>query len=109
MNWRSAWNQPKDRDSMRAQNVVRIVVGTAIILAVPLVAMFFTDEVQWTSFDFAMAGALLFAAGLTYEVAASSTRKSRYKIAIGTALAAMLVLIWLHLAVGIIPGVPGGR
>ena len=94
---------------MRAQNVVRIVVGTAVILAVPLVAMLFTDEVQWTSFDFTMAGALLFAAGLTYEVAASSTRNPRYKIAIATAVATMLVLIWLHLAVGIIPGVPGGR
>ena len=70
--------------------------------------MQFTDEVRWTWFDFAVASTLLLAAGLTYAIAARRTQNSRRKLAIGIAVAAVLFIVWAQLAVGIIPGLPGG-
>jgi hypothetical protein len=93
---------------MKSKYVACIGIGIVAILAMPLVAMLFTEEVQWTLFDFVIAGALLLVAGLTYGFAASRARNPRYKIAIGIAVTAVFLIVWAQLAVGIIPGVPGG-
>lgn len=82
-------------------NSVRIVLVTALILLIPLVAMQFTDEVQWTLFDFVVAAVLLLSAGFAYEF----LRKKfgpRYRIMIGVGVLAVLLFIWAQLAVGII-------
>jgi hypothetical protein len=64
--------------------------------------MQFTDEVAWDETDFAVAGALIFAVGVTYELAVRMTHNNAYRAAVGVALAAAFILIWLNLAVGII-------
>lgn len=88
--------------STRYRALVRIVLATALILLLPLVAMRFTDEVVWDLADFAVAGALLIAAGLTFELVARKVRGSAYRAAVAIAVAAALLLIWINLAVGII-------
>ena len=40
----------------------------ALVLLMPLVAIQFTEEVNWSLFDFAYMGALLFGTGLAYEL-----------------------------------------
>jgi hypothetical protein len=52
------------RRERAASPVLRIAFGTALILLVPLVAMQFTDEVNWGVADFVLAGALLGGTGL---------------------------------------------
>ena len=56
------------------QNITRRLivwaVVVALILLIPLVAMQFTSEVNWTLSDFVFAGVLLFGTGLTYELVA---------------------------------------
>lgn len=47
----------------------RVALATALLLLVPLLAMLFTDRIAWGPGDFAMAGILLFGAGLAYEFA----------------------------------------
>ena len=74
----------------------------ALVLMVPLVAMQFTDEVVWTLDDFIFAGVLLGSVGLTYELAARMTGNTAYRVAVGLALAAALLLVWVNGAVGII-------
>ena len=64
--------------------------------------MQFTDEVVWGLADFAVAGALLFGAGLMYELIARKMDNIAYRIAVGIAVATALFLIWMNLAVGII-------
>lgn len=81
----------------------RAVWATAALLwCVPWVAMRFTREVNWDLADFAVFGALLFAACGTYDLAASATGNRAYRAASGVALAAAFLLIWVNLAVGII-------
>jgi hypothetical protein len=83
------------------KHLIVIVLVTALILLVPLLAMQFTDEVAWDLFDFAAAGALLLGTGVMYEIAARKVSNNRYRTAIGVALAVALLLVWAELAVGI--------
>lgn len=81
---------------------MRAAIVTALLLLVPLLAMQVTDEVRWDLPDFIVAGALLFGTGLAYELAAKKTASVAYRMAIGVALAAALILVWANLAVGVI-------
>ncbi|NIW09304.1 MAG: hypothetical protein GWN33_01400 [Gammaproteobacteria bacterium] len=71
-------------------------------MLLPLLAMQITDEVVWDLADFAVAGALLVGTGLMYELAARKAGNIAYRAAVGVALAAALLLVWINLAVGII-------
>jgi len=84
------------------KSIVRITLATAFILLLPLVAMLFTDAVGWDLTDFVVAGALLFGAGLTYELVARKARSIPHRAAIGLAVATALMLVWMNLAVGLI-------
>ena len=77
--------------------------GTAaIMLLLPLIAMQFTDEVNWDASDFIVFGVMLVAAGGAFELAARMTPNKAYRAAVGVALAAGFMLIWVNGAVGII-------
>ena len=83
----------------------RLIVWAAVvafILLIPLVAMQFTEEVNWDLFDFAFMGALLFGTGLAYELVARKGGTFAYRIAVGVALVAAFLLVWVNGAVGII-------
>jgi len=87
---------------MRNKNIIRIALGTAFILLLPLLAMLFTNQVVWDLTDFIVAGALIFGTGLAYELVARKAGTRAYRVAVGMALAAALLLVWMNLAVGII-------
>jgi hypothetical protein len=91
----------KERSTMLARNTYRSVVGvalaTAFILLLPLLA-----APAWTLADFVIAGALIFGTGLTYELVARKAGNIAYRFAVGVALAAAFLLVWINLAVGII-------
>jgi hypothetical protein len=96
----------KHKSAYRSARGVALV--TASILLLPLVAMQFTDEVVWNLADFAVAGFLLFSAGLTYELVARKGGNAAYRVAVGLAVAAALMLVWSIGAVGVI-GEEGDR
>ena len=85
---------------MKAYSIFRIIVGTALILLVPLVAMLFTDEVRWNWFDFAVIGCLLIGAGLLYELITTKLG-SKYRAVMVVVFIAAILLVWAELAVGI--------
>jgi hypothetical protein len=91
----------KERSTMLARNAYRSVVGvalaTAFILLVPLLT-----APAWNLFDFVFAGALIFGTGLTFVLVASKAGNIAYRAAVGVALAAAFILVWLTGAVGII-------
>jgi hypothetical protein len=76
--------------------------AAALVLLLPLVAMQFTDEVNWDVADFVLAGALLVGVGVPYELAVRKTGDPAYRAAVGVALAAAFLLVWVNGAVGII-------
>ena len=87
---------------MRKRNIIGFAAATILILLVPLVAMQFTREVNWSVTDFLVAGALLFGTGLAYEFIAARLAKTSHRMAAGVVLAAVLLLVWAQFAVGIL-------
>ncbi|MGV8815924.1 MAG: hypothetical protein ACOH2D_17630 [Gelidibacter sp.] len=78
------------------------ILATAIaLLLIPLIAMSFTNDVNWKIFDFLVAGILLIGTGLTLEFILRKIKTLRFRILFGIALFALLFLIWAELAVGI--------
>lgn len=84
------------------KNLLRVMLVTAALLAVPLVAMRFTDDVNWSVADFVVAAAVLLGAGLGFELVARRARSHAYRLATALAFGAALLLIWINLAVGLI-------
>jgi hypothetical protein len=91
----------KERSTTLDRNTYRSVVGvalaTAFILLLPLLA-----APAWSLADFVVAGGLIFGTGLTYVLVARRAGKIAYRAAVGVALAAALLLVWINLAVGVI-------
>ncbi len=73
-----------------------------LILLMPLAAMQFTEALAWDGADFALLGAMLFAACGACELAARTSGGTAYRAATTIAVAAALLLVWLNLAVGLI-------
>ena len=90
------------------RSTIGIVLAAASILLVPLLAMQITDAVVWDLADFAVAGALLVGTGLMFRMAARKAGNNAYRAAVGVALAAAFILVWLVGAVGVI-GEDGDR
>ncbi|HEV2094221.1 MAG TPA: hypothetical protein VGR18_13750 [Rubrobacter sp.] len=97
----SLYTALKERSTVLARNAYRSVVGvalaTALILLLPFLAQW-----AWDLADFVIAGALIFGTGLTYKLAARQAGNIAYRAAVGVALAAALLLVWINLAVGVI-------
>ncbi len=86
---------------MQNKRLIGIVLTVALLLLIPLIAMQFTDEVNWTLFDFVVMGILLLGTGLMCELVMRKVKKIGYRIAICGALLLALLIIWAELAVGV--------
>lgn len=77
--------------------------GTAVLLLLlPLVAMRFGDEVNWTESDFIFAGIMIGGTGGLFELTVRASRNHAYRAGVGFALAAAFLTIWAIAAVGMI-------
>lgn len=90
-------------DQLRRRPVRWLVWGgAAALLLLPLVAMQFTREVDWTGFDFLVMGGMLLTVCVLYEIAAHIARSNAYMVAAGIAVGGAFLTVWANLAVGII-------
>jgi uncharacterized membrane protein YgdD (TMEM256/DUF423 family) len=85
----------------RNEGFRRILIGTAAILLVPLVAMRFTREVNWGLLDFAVAAVLLAGTGSLYVLLTHKLRTAPQRRLVGGGLLLTLLLLWAELAVGV--------
>ena len=77
-------------------------LGAGGLLLVPLLAMQFTDEVQWTGFDFLVMGVILGTACALWELATRASGNAAYRLGAGIAIVSGFLVTWINLAVGII-------
>ena len=75
--------------------------AVAFVMLAPLVAMRFTDEVNWTAMDFVFAGVLLIGGGAVIELVAWRVRNPVVRIGFALFLVAVVAVIWIEGAVGI--------
>lgn len=83
------------------QSLLIVFVVTGCLLLTPLIAMQFTDSVQWNLADYMIAGALLFGTGILISIVVLKVKSKRYRILAVSILILLLLVIWAELAVGI--------
>lgn len=88
----------------RFANPVRLIGWGAVgaLLLVPLIAMQFTSEVNWTASDFAVAAVLLGSVGLAIEGVLRISDRLVYRAAAAVAVLTAFFTVWGNLAVGFI-------
>ncbi|WP_235938514.1 hypothetical protein [Chitinophaga solisilvae] len=86
---------------MQNKRLIGILLTVGLLLLIPLAAMQFTGEVNWSLTDFIVAGALLLGTGLLCELVMRKVKKTGYRVAFIIAILGTLLLIWIELAVGI--------
>jgi len=87
---------------MKNKRLSIILASIAFILLVPLVAMQFTDELNWTISDFAVMGLLLIITGLGCEWLLRKVTLTKYRVTLLIIILATFFLIWAELAVGLL-------
>lgn len=78
-----------------------IILGVGVLLTIPFGAMKFTGGVNWSMFDFILAGTVLLGTGLACELVLRNVKRTPHRIAIVVGLLLVLLLAWVELAVGL--------
>lgn len=73
-----------------------------LLLLTPLVAMQFTDEVDWDETDFIVMGAMLAAACGLVELGARASGSLGYRLGVAVAVLTGFLTVWANLAIGMI-------
>lgn len=100
MNSLTSGNDPAKQ--LGSKQFLRVLLGTAAILVVPLVAMQFTREVNWTASDFVVAAVLLAGTGMLVEVAKAKIRTRKARLMTSVVIILGFLFVWAELAVGIV-------
>lgn len=86
---------------MKNKRLIIILTSIVILLMIPLIAMQFTNKVDWSAFDFAILGILLFATGLSCEFVMRKLKTIQNRLIICGFILFALFLIMAELAVGV--------
>ncbi len=80
----------------------RTLIATGLLLTVVAIAeRLQPNEVNWSGFDYVIAGLLVFTAGFTLETVMHRWRQHKMRWWIIALVLLIFVLLWLELAVGI--------
>lgn len=90
-------------DLMNSSKIrVLLLIGSSfLLLMIPLVAMQFSKEVNWTIFDFLAAGFLLIGVSFSIELIFRLINSKRKRLILLFTTLIFLLMIWIELAVGI--------
>ena len=86
---------------MQNKRLIIIFLILSFLLLIPIIAMQFTDEVNWTTTDFIIAGSLLYGAGMISEIVLRKIKSLNHKVGLLSTILIVVILIWIELAVGI--------
>jgi hypothetical protein len=71
------------------------------MLLLPLIGMFFSNEINWSFFDFIIMGILILSLSFSIKQVLKTTKNINYRILIIALILILFLLIWAELAVGI--------
>lgn len=83
------------------KRLAAIILTIAGLLLIPLIAMQFTNEVNWDGTDFIVMAALLLSTGLLCELFLRKIKSAGNRILVCGVVLLAFFLIWAELAVGI--------
>lgn len=80
---------------------ISMMCAVVVLLCIPLIAMQFTHEVNWSVSDFIIMGILLCGTALLCEFILRIVKKTKHRIILCGVVLLSFLLIWTELAVGI--------
>ena len=86
---------------MKNRRLLIIVIIIGVLMFIPLIAMQFTNELNWDLADFILMGILLLCTGFACELVLRNISSTKNKIVLCGIILAMLIIIWAEFAVGI--------
>jgi Kef-type K+ transport system membrane component KefB len=86
---------------MKTLFLPKMLLAIGALLLVPLVAMQFTNEVNWSVADFIIMGFLLTSAALLLKLVSSIGLSKKTKIGLSLGVLLLFLLVWGELAVGL--------
>lgn len=78
-----------------------ILIFGALLLCIPFIAMQFTSIVNWTLFDFLVAGFLIFGTGSLLELVLRKVKTTRNRLYLFGAITLLFLTVWAELAIGV--------
>ncbi len=78
-----------------------ILLSIPILLLIPLIAMQFTEEVNWELGDFIIMGVLLLVVGMSIELIIRNVKKDNKRWIFILIIVLLFLLLWAEMAVGI--------
>ena len=83
------------------QRTLALYTVPAVLLLMPLIAMLFTKEVDWSGSDFIIGGILLFGTAGVIDLVLRNVKTAKNRIIFSLLVLAVLFLVWAELAVGV--------
>ncbi len=83
------------------QRTLALYTVPAVLLLMPLIAMQFTKEVDWSGSDFIIGGILLFGTAGVIDLVLRNVKTAKNRIIFSLLVLAVLFLVWAELAVGV--------
>jgi hypothetical protein len=78
-----------------------VVFSPLLLLLLPLIGMFFSNEINWSFFDFIIMGILILSLSFSIKQVLKTTKNINYRILIIAVVLILFLLIWAELAVGV--------
>ncbi|MEN9875315.1 MAG: hypothetical protein RLZZ529_312 [Bacteroidota bacterium] len=72
-----------------------------LLLLIPLIGILFSNEVNWSFFDFIIMGILILVMSFGIKLVLKTTPKRMYRILIIGIILILFLLVWAELAVGV--------
>lgn len=79
------------------KSVYIVFVTTLFVLLLPLIAMQFTQEVNWDVGDFIVAGALFVFFGYLYNVLTKASKNTIKNFLTGLLVLVLFIFVWVNL------------
>ena len=86
---------------MKNNRLYIILSVVVILLLIPLIAMQFTNEINWSLSDFVIMGILLVGTGSLCELILRTVKIMKYRVLACGIILLLFFLIWAELAVGV--------
>lgn len=83
------------------KSILTVFLVTGLLLLIPLVAMLFTNEVDWDETDFLVMGVLMSTIGLLFVAGSRMVKTRAQRAVVGVLLFLVFFFTWAELAVGV--------
>lgn len=91
----------KIEKDMKNKRLLLICCVAGSLLLIPLIGMQFTSEFNWSPFDFAVMGIMLFGTGLLIELVLRKIKTTKNRLILSGLVLLLFLITWAELAVGI--------